>query len=70
MEDGLKRIPEMINSDFWRDQVAKDRIMQRIESVDDMEMLITYLFARLPDGESIKLFRDVYATVDDDDILL
>jgi len=35
-----------------------------------MEMLITYLFARLPDGESIKLFRDVYATVDDDDILL
>jgi hypothetical protein len=69
MENDLKRIPEMINSDFWRDQVAKDRILQRMNSVDDMGMLITYLFERLPVGEASNLWESVYATADDDDVL-
>jgi hypothetical protein len=69
MENGFKRIPEMVNvdDDWYRDEIAMNKILERVKSVNDKESLIVNLFALLPVGEASKLWSDVYHTGNDDD---
>jgi hypothetical protein len=68
MENGFKRIPEMVNvdDDWYRDEIAMNQILERVKSVDDKESLIANLFARLPVGEASKLWSEVYHDYGDD----